>query len=122
MAMTLNDFRRIALSMEGACEASHMGHPDFRVAGRIFATIWPKQKWGMVKLAPDAQQEFVRLHPAVFQPVNGGWGRKGCTHVYLENAEPGTVRSAMTAAWQTTVSKSKPKRGLPRKRSAGKRS
>jgi hypothetical protein len=108
--ITIDDFRRIALSRNRAVESSHMDHPDFRVGGRIFATIWPKQKWGMVKLALDNQRKFIQCHPSVFEPVSGGWGRKGCTHVYLENADEETVRSAMTAASQNTVEKSQKKK------------
>src|SRR5580765_4507247 len=93
--MTPKDFRRIALGMQGAFEAAHMGHPDFRANGRIFATIAPDAKWGMVKLSPDQQAEFV--------PAAGAWGRSGCTMVQFATADGDTLGEAMTLAWQGTV-------------------
>ena len=80
-----------------------MGHPDFRVGGKIFATLGPDEDWGMVKLTPDQQASFVRTEPDVFQPFNGAWGRKGCTKVCLEDAEESTVRQALIAAWRNTA-------------------
>ena len=72
--MTAHEFRRVALSLPRACEAAHMGHPDFRVAGRIFATLgYPRSGWGMVKLTPEQQELFVRTEPATFAPVKGAW-------------------------------------------------
>jgi hypothetical protein len=103
--MTIDDFRRIALSMPQAAEAEHMGHPDFRVNGKIFATIWPKEGWGMVKLKPDQQREFIRLEPAVFVPVKGGWGKRGCTNVKLEPAGEDSVYDALVAAWRNVAPK-----------------
>jgi hypothetical protein len=73
--MTAEDFRRVALGMTAAIESSHMGHPDFRANGRIFATLHPDFQWGMVKLTPDQQDEFARQHPAAFVPEPGAWGR-----------------------------------------------
>jgi len=98
--MTIEDFRRIALSMPGSSEKAHMGHPDFRVKGKIFATPWPKDGWGMVKLNPEQQHEFVRSEPKVFVAVKGAWGLRGCTNVWLEEANEKTVRSAVSAAWK----------------------
>src|SRR3989454_6777840 len=87
-SMTAAEFRRIALSLPQAAEASHMGHPDFRVAGRIFATLgYPRSGWGMVKLTPEQQELFVRAQPAAFAPVKGGWGRGGATNVRLRAEE-----------------------------------
>src|SRR5436309_5904551 len=75
--MTAHEFRRIALSLPQASEAAHMGHPDFRVGGRIFATLgYPRSGWGMVKLTPEQQELFVRTEPAVFAPVKGGMGSR----------------------------------------------
>src|SRR3989442_6794582 len=97
--MTAHEFRRIALSLPRACEAAHMGHPDFRVAGRIFATLgYPRSGWGMVKLTPEQQELFVRAQPAVFAPVKGGWGRGGATNVRLRAAKLGAVREALITA------------------------
>ena len=101
--MNPNDFRRIALAMEGAIESSHMGHPDFRANGRIFATIHPDHQWGMVKLTPDQQQKFVQEDPATFAPENGAWGRAGCTKVRLEAVDEDTLGEAMTLAWQNSA-------------------
>jgi hypothetical protein len=100
------DFRRIALSMVDAIEGAHMGHPDFRANGRIFATLHPDQQWGMVKLTPDQQQKFVRENPATFVPENGAWGRAGCTRVRLDSVDEDTLGEAMTLAWQNTAKKS----------------
>ena len=103
--MTNNDFRRMALSFPEAIEGQHMGHPDFRVAGKIFATLWPKVAWGMVKLTPKQQKMIVAAEPAVYVPVKGGWGRQGCTNVVLKKAKKGSVRSALEMAWLGTAPK-----------------
>jgi hypothetical protein len=101
--MTTEDFRRIALGMKGAVEGAHMNHPDFRANGKIFATIYPGGKQGMVKLTPEQQAEFIRLNAAAFTPASGAWGRQGCTMVSLAVAEEETIGEAMTLAWQATV-------------------
>ena len=98
-----NDFRRIALGMQDAVEGAHMGHPDFRVNGRIFATLHGDLERGMVNLTPDQQHEFVRENPKVFTPENGAWGRQGCTRVQLDAADSDIVGEAMTLAWQKAV-------------------
>jgi len=103
--MTANDFRRIALGLTDAIEGAHMGHPDFRVNGRIFATLHPDNKQGMVKLPPDEQERFVRENPDVFAPENGAWGRQGCTRVQLMQADQDTLGEAMTLAWRDAVNK-----------------
>jgi hypothetical protein len=95
-------FRRIALGMAGAIERAHMGHPDFRANGRIFATLYPDGEWGMVKLTPDQQQTIVQAHPATFAPASGAWGRQGSTKVRLDTVDAATVRAAMRLAWQNT--------------------
>lgn len=98
--MTPETFRRLALGMPEATEVGHMGHPDFRVGGKIFATLsYPDAQWAMVKLTPDQQEAFVAAEPAVFMPVKGGWGRKGATNVLLRPARVGSVRVAIAAAW-----------------------
>ena len=101
--MTAADFRRIALGLTGAIEGAHMGHPDFRAGGRIFATLHPGLEAGMVKLTPDQQQEFMRDHPEVFSPEAGAWGRSGCTRVTLSAADGETVGEAMTLAWKNAI-------------------
>jgi hypothetical protein len=104
--MTVEDFRRIALSLPEAVENSHMGHPDFRVRGKIFATLgYPDDSWGMVKLTPDQQESMVDAAKGVFIPVKGGWGRRGATTVCLEVAREKVVRSAMIAAWRNVAPK-----------------
>ena len=113
--MNPNDFRRIALGMEDVIESSHMGHPDFRAKGRIFATIHPDHQWGMVKLTPDQQQKFVEENPATFAPENGAWGRAGCTKVRLESADEDTLGEALTLAWQNTAKRSAAGRSKPRR-------
>ena len=104
--MTADEFRNLALDLPGAEERSHMGHPDFRVGGKIFATLGPGEEWGMVKLDPEQQQDFVETEPNAFEPVTGGWGLKGATKINLKAAhEPGVVR-ALDAAWRNTAPRS----------------
>jgi hypothetical protein len=110
-----NQFRRVALAMEGAVEGSHMAHPDFRVNGRIFATIYPDNTRGMVQLTPDQQRAFLRDRPAVFEPASGAWGRGGSTTVILAAADVETVGEAMTLAWQNAVQKGAAKKTRRRK-------
>ena len=114
--MRENDFRRMALSMEGAVEGAHMGHPDFRVNNRIFATLHDDRAFGMVALTPDQQGQFIRADPDAFAPESGAWGRSGSTRVRLASVHEEALGEAMTLAWQNTVNKgaSKP----ARKRSA----
>ena len=98
--MTREQFRRMALTFPETAEGTHMDHPDFRVGGKIFATLsYPDEKWGMVKLTPEQQEEFVRAEPEIFVPVTGGWGRRGATSVRLRSAKRATLRRAMEAAW-----------------------
>jgi hypothetical protein len=103
--MTAQEFRELALSLPEATEAAHMGHPDFRVRGKIFATLGPDETWGMAKLTAEQQALFVRTEPKVFQPVNGAWGRRGCTYVNLEAASEPSVRQALIAAWRNAAPK-----------------
>jgi hypothetical protein len=108
--MTANDFRRLALSMQDAIERAHMGHPDFRVNDRIFATLHSNDRFGMVKLTPEEQREFMKASPETFVPSAGAWGRQGCTNVRLEAADAATVRPAMILAWEQAIAKPRPKR------------
>jgi hypothetical protein len=103
--VTADKFRSLALDLPEATEDEHMGHPDFRVRGKIFATLGPDEEWGMVKLTPDQQASFVRLAPTVFEPFRGAWGKRGCTKVCLEAAKEATVRQALLAAWRNTAPK-----------------
>ena len=99
--MTAEQFRRLALGFPEAFESSHMNHPDFRVrGGKLFASLaYPDTKWGMVKLTPEQQEEFVRAEPEVFEPVTGAWGHGGATSVRLSAAKKDILRPAMAAAW-----------------------
>lgn len=103
--MTADDFRSLALSLPQTVEKSHMKHPDFRVRGKIFATLGPDEDWGMVKLTPEQQEDYVREQPKVFQPFNGAWGARGCTKVILRSATKTAVRPALIAAWRNTAPK-----------------
>ncbi|HEX9163724.1 MAG TPA: MmcQ/YjbR family DNA-binding protein [Thermoanaerobaculia bacterium] len=97
--MTADDFRSLALALPGAEERAHMQHPDFRVRGKIFATLGsPDDEWAMVKLTPDQQELFVRLAPESFKPVKGSWGAKGATNVNLKKAKKKTAKEALLAA------------------------
>ena len=103
--MTADDFRSLALALPEAVEKAHMGHPDFRVGGKIFATLGPREAWGMVKLTPELQAIFVRTEPKVYQPCQGTWGKRGCTYVLLPRATEPSVRQALVAAWRNTAPK-----------------
>jgi|SRR5579864_8310379 len=104
--MTAEDFRRIALSMPGAEEGSHMGAVDFRVGGRIFCTLAAvKQGYGNLMLTPDQQADFVAEQPDMFLPIHGGWGKNGATHIRLAKANPDVLEGAIRAAWQLRVQK-----------------
>jgi hypothetical protein len=106
--MNADDFRRIASSLEGAEESSHMGAPDFRVGGRIFATLASQhQGYGNLMLTPEQQTMFVEEAPDLFLPVAGGWGRNGATHIRLAAANEDVLTGALRAAWQIRVAKNK---------------
>jgi hypothetical protein len=99
--MIPNDFRKLALSFPETEERAHMNHPDFRVAGKIFATLgYPDTDRAMVKVTPVEQEMLVRAEPKVFSPEAGGWGRQGCTRVSLKAAKITSIRRALAAAWQ----------------------
>jgi YjbR len=106
--MTVADFRRIALSMDGAEEGSHMGSADFRVGGRIFATLAAQdQGYGNLMLTPEIQAAFVAEQPEVFLPVYGGWGRNGATHMVLAAANEDLLTGALLSAWKLRVEKNR---------------
>jgi hypothetical protein len=123
--MTAADFRRIALSLAGAEESSHMGSPDFRVGGRIFATLASQQHgYGNLMLTPEQQADFVGEQPDIFVPIAGGWGRMGMTHIRLAAADEDILAGALRAAWKLRIDKNaktgtkkrsgaKPKRKTP---------
>lgn len=103
--MTAKAFRKLALHMPEAVESAHMGHPDFRVGGKIFATLGPDEDWGMVKLAPDEQADLVGDEAGPYRPAAGAWGVRGCTIVRLRDADERTVGRAIIAAWRNTAPK-----------------
>ncbi len=104
--MTPAQFRKIALSFPEAIESSHHGHPDFRVGGKIFATLaYPDAASGVVMLDPDEQTFYVKIDSAAFTPVSGGWGRMGATLVHLKAARTGVVRSSLEDAWRRRAPK-----------------
>jgi hypothetical protein len=105
-AMPADGFRRLALALPEAIESAHMAHPDFRVGGKIFATLgYPDAGHGMVKLTPEQQELFMRVAPAVFAPSNGAWGRAGSTIVDLKRVRAPILRDALAAAWRNTAPK-----------------
>jgi hypothetical protein len=119
--MTDDDFRRMALGMKDALESEHMGHPDFRIHGKIFATLHHDREFGMVALTPDQQGQFIRAHPGAFAPESGAWGRAGSTRVRLASVHEETLGEAVTLAWQNIVNghasaqptRKRPRRGHP---------
>jgi hypothetical protein len=98
--MTATQFRKLALSLPEAVDAEHMGHPDFRVGGKIFATLGPDEKWGMVKLTPAEQAALIDSEPDAFHRASGAWGRRGCTIVRLRRAKVLSVRHGLLSAWR----------------------
>ena len=119
--MDAEDFRRIALSLPGAEEGSHMGSADFRVGGRIFATLASQdQGYGNLMLTPEQQQAFVEDAPDIFVRVSGGWGRMGATHINLAAASEEVLAGALHAAWKLRSEKNARgarKKSVPRKSS-----
>ena len=104
---TAAGFRRIALGLTGAVEQAHHGHPDFRVNGRIFATLgYPDNSRGMVALTPDQQAEYLKSHSSVFEPAAGAWGIQGATLVTLSAVDEETLGEALTLAWKNATAKS----------------
>jgi len=104
--MNVTDFRRIALSLPGAEESSHMGQPDFRVDGRIFATLASAKKgFGNLMLTLEQQTAFVEEMPKVFLAIPGGWGRMGMTHIRLAEASEDVLYGALHSAWKLRVEK-----------------
>jgi hypothetical protein len=123
--MNILDFRRIALSLPGVEESSHMGQPDFRVGGRIFATLASAaQGYGNLKLTMEQQAAFVQELPEVFLPIAGGWGRMGMTHIRLAAASEDVLAGALRTAWklrtESSAKSGKSKASPPKRRHAAK--
>ncbi len=107
MAVSVASFRRMALGLPEATEGSHMGHPDFRVRNKVFASVGSGDPdWATVKLTPEQQEVLLGAEPAVFKPVAGAWGRRGWTHVRLGGVDGPTLESALAMAWRNTAPKS----------------
>lgn len=104
----MDNFRKMVLEIPGAIERSHMSHPDFRLAGRIFASLGvPDKNWAMVKLTPEKQRAFIEKAPKIFKPSSGAWGRQGYTNIYLPAATAAIVRVALDAAAGNVASRAK---------------
>jgi hypothetical protein len=113
--MTPAAFRKLALSLPNVVEQAHMGHPDFRVDGKIFATLdYPRPGWAAVGLAPFDQDHFVRTHPRAFVPVKGKWGEQGATNIVLRSATPSAVAAAVRAAYDIRLARSSKRRTASR--------
>ncbi|MGE3960009.1 MAG: MmcQ/YjbR family DNA-binding protein [Vicinamibacterales bacterium] len=110
-------FRRLARALQDAHEGAHMGHADFRVNGRVFASLDREERHGTAKLSPADQARFVTEAPATFAPASGAWGRQGWTRIHLESADEERVGEALTLAWQQTISAPAPRRGRTGSRS-----
>jgi hypothetical protein len=110
--VTADEFRELTLAVPGATEQSHMNHPDFRLKGKIFASLGaPDEQWGMVKLTPQQQENFVKRAPKMFKPCNGAWGRQGYTNVHLASANRSVLTLALaSAAENVAAGKSKRKK------------
>ena len=107
MAVTVATFRRIALSLPEATEGSHMGHPDFRVRNKVFASLGaPDENWGTVKLTPEQQEVLVEAEAGNFKPAAGAWGRRGWTQVRLAAVDATTLKSVLGMAWRNTAPRS----------------
>jgi hypothetical protein len=117
--MNAADFRRIALSLEGVEEGAHMGAADFRLGGRIFATLASQaQGYGNLMMTPEQQADLVRELPEVFLPIRGGWGRMGMTHICLARASEAVLAGALRSAWRLRAEKNTKAKKTKRKRTA----
>ena len=106
--MNAKEFRAAALKVPGAVESAHMNHPDFRVNGKIFASLgYPDDGWGMVKLTPAQQRVFMKEAPEIFSPCAGAWGKAGSTSVYLASVKKRILAKALRAASQKIINPAK---------------
>jgi hypothetical protein len=118
---SVKDFRRMALALDGAIESAHMGHPDFRAHGRIFATIQHDPQWGGLMLTPEQQKGFLREHQDSFKPAAGAWGVAGATLVHFGSLDEDTLGEALTLAWQNAEAKAATKKNKTKTKSKIKR-
>ncbi|MEJ0091193.1 MAG: MmcQ/YjbR family DNA-binding protein [Limisphaerales bacterium] len=106
--MTANEFRKLALDIPQVTELEHVGHPDFRFGGKVFASLGsPDADWGMVKLKPEGQRMFVEKSPGVFKPCTGAWGKRGYTNVHLASATKTLLLAAFVSATKNIASNAK---------------
>jgi len=99
--VTAAEFREIALSQPDAVESAHMNHPDFRIDGKIFATLgYPDHDHAVVVLSPDQQEGFIVEMPRAFSAVKGAWGKRGSTQIHLPSVEAEAVAEAIRLAWK----------------------
>ncbi|MBA3963295.1 MAG: MmcQ/YjbR family DNA-binding protein [Chthoniobacterales bacterium] len=104
--MSPAEFSKLALSLPETIEGAHMGHTDFRIDGKIFATLgYPDESYGMVAIPTEDQADFIARYPLIFSPAKGAWGRRGSTLVRLKEIKVQLLRKAMTAAWQKRAPK-----------------
>lgn len=103
--MLPDDFRRLALALPETEEREHQDHPDFRVGGKVFASLGQDGEWAMLKLAPEAQAKCVEKHPELFEPFAGAWGKQGCTRVWLAKAKDADLVKLVDSAWRRTAPK-----------------
>ena len=103
--MTADEFRNLALGFPEVTESAHMDHPDFRICGKIFATLWTDGEWGVVLVRPEQQAELLARAPAVFVPAKGAWGRRGITQVRLCAVDEKTAHRALAMAWHSVAPK-----------------
>ena len=120
---SVKDFRRLALALDGVVESAHMGHPDFRAHGRIFATIQHDAACGALMLTPEQQRRFLDDNPTAFKPAAGAWGASGSTLVHFASIDEETMGEALTLAWQNALDKLRKGRkgGMGRKVKKGKK-
>jgi hypothetical protein len=97
------DVRRLTLALPETAEKAHMGKPDFRVRGKIFATLPPGNDVVVVKLSPDHQAALVEAAPASLEAVPGAWGRQGWTRVRLATIDEEGLQGLLTSAWHTAA-------------------
>jgi hypothetical protein len=101
----LDRYRALALSLPEAVEAAHMGHPDFRVGGKIFATLWPAKNCGVAMLTPEQQEVLMSARPEAFTPAAGAWGRRGSTLITLDRVDEDDLQTALRMAWRNKAPK-----------------
>ena len=101
--MLPEDVRALALMLPEAIPGAHKGNPDFRVGGRVFATLWTEEDRLVLRLSPEDQERLVEAEPDLFSAIDGAWGRRGWTNLDLDSCAEETLRDALLAAWRATA-------------------